>query len=266
MQNQRKQVLHVVEFCVSPILLTDKIMISLDLVLDLFNCTTEEAWAGTLYFIASHLGFTHVLYGGVPNKLFPLQRAFIKSNYPQRWRRTYDEGKLHSVDPTVSHCMKSGLPIAWKPETFVTPEQKNFYEEASGYGLRAGVSLPAHGSNGEFGMLSFATDHLPDSRTPLPEETNLADLALVRDYAFESSLKFLDDRREESPPVRLTCKERECLQWVVIGKSSWEISKLLNCSEATINFHIANIKSKFNVRTRQQAVVKAISQGLIVPA
>lgn len=241
-------------------------MTSLELVLDLFNCSTEEAWSGTLCFIASQLGFTHVLYGAVPNKLFPLQRAFISSNYPQQWRRKYDEENLHGVDPTVSHCMKSGLPIAWTPGTFATPEQRNFYEEASSYGLRSGTSLPVHGPNGEFGMLSFATDQLPDARAPLPGGTTLADLTLVRDYAFETSLKFLDARREKEPPVRLTCKERECLQWVVVGKSSWEISRLLNCSEATINFHIANMKSKFNVRTRQQAVAKAISQGLIVPA
>ena len=47
------------------------------------------------------------------------------------------------------------------------------------------------------------------------------------------------------------------------GKSSWEISRILNRSEATINFHIANIKQKFEVGSRQQAIIKAIRLGLL---
>jgi len=40
---------------------------------------------------------------------------------------------------------------------------------------------------------------------------------------------------------------------------------LLNCSEATVNFHFSNIRRKFNTNSRQQAVVKAIHMGLINP-
>ena len=40
---------------------------------------------------------------------------------------------------------------------------------------------------------------------------------------------------------------------------------ILGCSEATVNFHISNIRFKFKVNTRQQAIVKAISLGLINP-
>ena len=64
---------------------------------------------------------------------------------------------------------------------------------------------------------------------------------------------------------RLTPRELEVLNWVMVGKSSWEISKITGCSEATVNFHMGNIRQKFNVNTRQQAVVRAISLGLITP-
>jgi LuxR family quorum-sensing transcriptional regulator LasR len=40
---------------------------------------------------------------------------------------------------------------------------------------------------------------------------------------------------------------------------------ITRCSEATVNFHLANVRQKFNVNTRQQAVIKAISLGLINP-
>jgi LuxR family quorum-sensing transcriptional regulator LasR len=32
-----------------------------------------------------------------------------------------------------------------------------------------------------------------------------------------------------------------------------------------VNFHLANVRQKFGVNTRQQAVVKAIALGLITP-
>ena len=64
-------------------------------------------------------------------------------------------------------------------------------------------------------------------------------------------------------PFRLTARELECLQWSAIGKSSWEISTILNISESAVNFHMANIRSKFDVSSRRQAVVQAIRFGLI---
>lgn len=64
-------------------------------------------------------------------------------------------------------------------------------------------------------------------------------------------------------PFRLTARELECLQWSAIGKSSWEISTILRISESAVNFHMANIRSKFDVSSRRQAVVQAIRFGLI---
>jgi LuxR family quorum-sensing transcriptional regulator LasR len=94
-------------------------------------------------------------------------------------------------------------------------------------------------------------------------------LALVRDYAFASSQRFREEgaRPEEGRGAapRLTKRELEVLQWVMAGKSSWEIARITNCSEATVNFHLANVRQKFDVNTRQQAVVKAIGLGLITP-
>jgi DNA-binding CsgD family transcriptional regulator len=107
--------------------------------------------------------------------------------------------------------------------------------------------------------------------TELYEQANVDDavravsLSLLRDYALESPIKFMAAPARHEAPVKLTARELECLKWVMEGKSSWEISRIIMCSEATINFHASNFKKKFNVRTRQQAVVKAIKLGLIVP-
>jgi LuxR family quorum-sensing transcriptional regulator LasR len=87
---------------------------------------------------------------------------------------------------------------------------------------------------------------------------------LGREYALATGSRFCPQTGQVAAP-RLTPRELEVLNWVMVGKSSWEISKITGCSEATVNFHMGNIRQKFNVNTRQQAVVRAISLGLISP-
>lgn len=65
-------------------------------------------------------------------------------------------------------------------------------------------------------------------------------------------------------PVRLTAKELEALEWIAIGKSAWEMSRILGKSEAAVNFHLSNIRRKFGVNSVRLALVKAIEQGVIV--
>jgi LuxR family quorum-sensing transcriptional regulator LasR len=222
-------------------------------------------WSAALYGLATELGFDQVLYGVARSRHAPLENAFLKSNYSPVWRKHYDESGLFFVDPTVRHCAKSNLPFVWRPQSFCGPAEHALYEEASSHGIRAGISLPVHGPDGEAGILSFARDSRTDARFERDVIQALPMLSLARDYAFDSSLRFFHpDQRAEGAP-RLTRRELEVLQWVMAGKSSWEISRITNCSEATVNFHMANVRQKFNVNTRQQAVVKAISLGLLTP-
>jgi len=239
-------------------------MVRLQNLLELFNAQSATEWRTTLLDIGQELGFEHALFGIVPNRATPLESAFLVSNYPEQWRATYDAQRLHAVDPTVGHCLSSAMPVIWEPTTFHGNDQNEFYEQACSYGLRSGITLPIHGSQGEFGLMSFVASGRHHAANGDALEA-LSSLSLLRDYAVESSRKFAQTGHKQQG-VQLTGKELECLQWVAAGKSSWEVSRILGRSEATINFHMANIMRKFDVQTRQQAVVKAIKQGVVVPA
>jgi LuxR family quorum-sensing system transcriptional regulator SolR len=54
--------------------------------------------------------------------------------------------------------------------------------------------------------------------------------------------------------VNLTAKERDVLKWVIEGKTSWEIGRILATSERTVKFHLKNVYAKLNVSNRAQAV------------
>jgi len=64
-------------------------------------------------------------------------------------------------------------------------------------------------------------------------------------------------------PLNLSAKEQEILKWCAIGKSSWEIGRILNCTEAGVNYHFCNIRRKFRVSSRWLALIKALEMGLI---
>ncbi|MET0980905.1 MAG: LuxR family transcriptional regulator [Telluria sp.] len=239
-------------------------MIETAQLVQLLEARDADAWRQGLFTLACSLGFEQTLYGMVHSRHAQFERAFLQSNYSTEWRERYDAERLAYVDPTVSHCLSSTLPIIWEPATFSSDEGHALYEEASSHGIRTGVTLPIHGPNGEFGVLSFASDDAAGPACTRKTAHIMPALTLVRDYAFASSTRFIDQVGGEAPP-RLTRRELEVLQWVMAGKSSWEISMITRCSEATVNFHLANVRQKFNVNTRQQAVVKAISLGLLNP-
>ncbi|WP_426142855.1 helix-turn-helix domain-containing protein [Pseudomonas sp. DWP3-1-2] len=64
--------------------------------------------------------------------------------------------------------------------------------------------------------------------------------------------------------VQLTAKEHEVLEWAARGKSAWEISRIQGRSEATVNFHMCNIRRKFGVNSLRAALMKAIEQRVIL--
>jgi len=59
----------------------------------------------------------------------------------------------------------------------------------------------------------------------------------------------------------LTERELTCLQWVAIGKTSWETGRILGLAERTINFHIQNACRKLGVHGRQAAITMALQTG-----
>ena len=63
--------------------------------------------------------------------------------------------------------------------------------------------------------------------------------------------------------TKLSERERDCLHWASLGKTSWETGLILGLSPHTINFHIRNACLKLEVSNRRAAVVLALRQGLL---
>lgn len=68
---------------------------------------------------------------------------------------------------------------------------------------------------------------------------------------------------QQSRPSILTARESEVLRWVSEGKTNDEIAAILNLSMLTVKNHLRHAMQKLLVRTRGQAVTKALSLGLL---
>jgi DNA-binding NarL/FixJ family response regulator len=66
-----------------------------------------------------------------------------------------------------------------------------------------------------------------------------------------------------SAPDRLTEREIEVVRLMAGGYSNREIAHALSTAEGTIKNHVSNILSKFGVRDRTRAVLKALEAGLL---
>ena len=91
------------------------------------------------------------------------------------------------------------------------------------------------------------------------DEQRRGALTLASTYVHNRLCTIKRKRREDD--VRLTPRELECLKWIASGKSDWQIGQILTISQKTVNYHVENVKRKFGVATRIQAVVAAMRQG-----
>jgi DNA-binding CsgD family transcriptional regulator len=88
--------------------------------------------------------------------------------------------------------------------------------------------------------------------------------SLTRKPAAVTPIDWQPSQEKETPPIKLTAKEQETLEWMALGKSAWEVSRILGKSESAVNFHLCNIRRKFKVSSLRSALIKAIEQGVIL--
>lgn len=79
----------------------------------------------------------------------------------------------------------------------------------------------------------------------------------------------LQEPSEESLPGNaqglLSQKQCEILQWIHLGKTNWEISRILGIAEDTVKYHMHQAMTKLDTKTRAQAIGRALEIGLISP-
>jgi len=77
------------------------------------------------------------------------------------------------------------------------------------------------------------------------------------------SVRNLNSNKCLSDEQVISVRERECLQWASIGKTSWEISQIVGLTESTVIYHLRNATRKLDAANRLHAVAKALKASII---
>lgn len=220
--------------------------------------------------VAAQFGYTRSIFGGTSSDQLFSDRFNIKvpapiimNNYPEDWTRHYLSSEYARIDPIIAMMPRASSPVIWRQlaeRGKISRPQRKLMRESEDAGMHNGLSFPMRGFDGETFVVSLASDCNEDLQPA-------ARLGLLRLLAHQFFLAFMDRCRpeREEMTVELTKRERECLLWSARGESSWEISRILAISEATVRFHLANAYAKLGASNRVTAIVRAIRWQLITP-
>ncbi|WP_095196544.1 LuxR family transcriptional regulator [Pseudomonas sp. Irchel 3A7] len=185
----------------------------------------------------------------------------IMTTYPSDWLRRYKDENFIQVDPIIRHCRHHFVPLYWEAaRRQARGRSHEFWKVREGYGLLQGVSIPLR-CNEMVGSLNVALSMNSNDKLYDGLNSSLGKLFMLVPFLLEGSQKQLKEPREQF--CSLTLRESEVLKWSGVGKTTWEISCILGCSERTINFHIANASRKLGSFSRRQAICVALAQGII---
>lgn len=182
----------------------------------------------------------------------------VSIGFPTAWIDAYLAKLGPQRDGVVKGAMTAPGIQSWC-DAHVRLEQPNALALCRDFGLRSGyvAGLPPTFEEREGRLVCFGgASATADSRGE----------AVVRCLAPHLLLAFSRLRRAKRSPSGqpvVSPREKEVLQWLKQGKSSWDISRILGIRERTVNFHVANIMRKLGTYNRAQAVAAALHRQLI---
>ena len=173
----------------------------------------------------------------------------------------YIDQRAYTRDPILHRAEGSVTPISWNTHRWDRPlgeSEQTVLSLLRDLDIDCGVSVPIHGPRLRFSVLCLSRHDKLRSFTPVSGELEGA-LHLLGAYV----ASYFQSDAAASSKASLTPREIECLSWTAEGKTAWEIGEILVISERTVRYHLGNAMQKLNVSSKFQAVLKALTTGLM---
>ena len=189
-------------------------------------------------------------------------RQLLNFGYPPEWLALYRERRYDRVDPVLRgyHCGKDIQVWSQAFRTACSAAERSFIEACVAFGLCEGVTVGQSGAGGCASILSFwgnSLEQAPRHRTIIEFLAPAMHGLLLRLSEPSSGGKPGDGGRI------LTPREHQVLHWASLGKTTWEIGRIVGIRERTVMFHMGNAMHKLDARNRAQAIAKAALLGIL---
>jgi LuxR family transcriptional regulator, quorum-sensing system regulator SolR len=220
---------------------------------------SEQQLFQAILSLGKELGFDHCAYGLRMPIPLTNPKTFMINNYPTAWQTQYQAKNYLAIDPTVQRAMRSLLPVLWTDELFCPTSE--LWEEARSFGLRFGWAQSIHDFNGTGSMLTLVRSNDPILKTEL--DVKIFKMIWLCQVAHLGMSRCLTPKLMPEVNAKLSNREIAVLRWTAEGKTSGDISCILNIAERTVNFHINNAITKLNAANKTSAAIKAAMLGLL---
>jgi LuxR family transcriptional regulator, quorum-sensing system regulator BjaR1 len=193
-------------------------------------------------------GYVHVriLFG---EGIEPWLSYYLKMGYP-------------ADDCVLEECFRTSQPFFWSDIVArggLSSSAARILKEAREFGLHQGFVAPMHRPDSSILAVLFAGE----LTGPNSVVARTASLLLASCYATTGSHLYSTESPSVGLPRGLTKRQIECLKWSLKGKSSTDISRIMDISPRVVDDHFARACKRLGVRTRAQAVHAASSLGYL---
>ena len=177
-------------------------------------------------------------------KISAFQKIDFFETYPPEWVDHYVKNKYYLIDP-VFPWGKMILPFSWDIEAFdsLTLLQNQLFHQSHDYGVIKGTTIPLILGQHDQSYLTIL-----DTMNPHPEMVHALSFA---GHIYWNVKNELESKQSLS---LLTRREYEVMALKSQGKPIKVVAKHLAISEATVVFHLRNIRQKLNATTIEHAL------------
>lgn len=192
------------------------------------------------------------------------ENALIVDTFGDDWRQHATALRFTSVDPCLMGATAMNPIVDWSDLPRDKIRTRRFFRDFQDRQLgRHGLTMLYRGCIGDRSLLTFTSDATERRWQQLAEEMREAGAVIHPAlHRFVLRARFGIDGAVE---VRLTPREKECLNWAAHGHTSREIGDELGLTAATVNFFIDAAVQKLAAFNRAHAAAKAVALGLISP-
>jgi DNA-binding CsgD family transcriptional regulator len=232
--------------------------------------TTDE-FRDLVLEVVQPMGFSHFAYHIIQTPDVDnvrTRQAYGIFSYPDQWTRHYIAYGYVNDDPVIAKVYEEKAPFIWSDKISVdelSKKQRKLLDDASAMGLTEGLTIPLQSRAGETASMSLIPGKMTAEELHSPGLINM--VHLMAEYVHGHAARVVIEEALTNSSKRrrslLSPREAEALTWVARGKSTWEVARILDLSEKSVEFYLDSCKHKLQATNRTQAVVKAIVLGLI---
>ena len=197
--------------------------------------TDEQTLFAQLETTAADLGYPYWAFGalwGDPAAYRDNPAPAVRLNYPKPWIDHYFREGYDKIDPVVLVAPYAPTSITWTELRKYRPE---FFDDAAGYGLKTGISIPLRAIQGTY-VVCFASSD--------PADITLEQCSRLEVFAHGFFSAYLRIRKLSPPDHGLSARTIDVIRLSMAGLSAQEIAERLDMSTHGVYWCIKDAKKR----------------------